>query len=341
MGTNVNQLIGADPELYRQQLIQQEQQRIGALPAQQQLGAQLGSLLGRGITNVAQGQGFFQVTNPVLQRLTSIQEAYNTAMQKADPADPASLYTELEKELQSRNLGQQAIMARQEAMKFREAAIGIKSKELDLFSKNPELLTEEITKAQDAGDEKRVAQLTTMQTRITDKLNRERIKEEAQIDLLGAQTEAQKAQARKIISDLNNPDLKVNIVPDSVTGGATVIVVDPKTGKEVNSYKTGGLGGAGAVAPAAAGKDEKKPKADPAAFDRTRQNPPAAAPAANPNVQTSWSGVQTQVPPAAPRSAEDQLNLALQRAYPQVPFSNILQLNPEQKQVLAKQAGIL
>lgn len=340
MGLNVNQILGADPEVYRQQLIQQEQQRIGALPAQQQLGAQLGSLLGRGITNVAQGQGFFQVTNPVLQRLTSIQEAYNTAMQKADPADPASLYTELEKELQSRNLGQQAIMARQEAMKFKDASIGIKAKELDLFSKNPELLTDEITKAQEAGDEKRVAQLTTMQTRITDKLNRERIKEEAQADLLAAQTEAQRAQARKIISDINNPDVQINIVP-GLAGTATVIVTDKKTGKQINTYQTGGLAGDGSVSTTPAAKDEKKPKADPAAFDRTRQNPPAAAPAANPNVQTSWSGVQTQVPPAAPRSAEDQLNLALQRAYPQVPFSNILQLNPEQKQVLAKQAGII
>ena len=70
MGQNVNyllgnqsQLLGADPETYRQQLIQAKQARINAMPVQNQVGAQLGNLLGRGLTNVAQDRIFFEVTN--------------------------------------------------------------------------------------------------------------------------------------------------------------------------------------------------------------------------------------------------------------------------------------
>jgi len=108
---NYQTMLGADPEMYRQQLIQQEQARIGALPAQSQLGATLGSLLGRGIVNVAQDRGFFEVTNPVLQRLTSIQDIYNQATQAADPNDPLSLYKELQTRFANRGLGVQSLMA--------------------------------------------------------------------------------------------------------------------------------------------------------------------------------------------------------------------------------------
>ena len=111
---NQQALLGADPELYRQQLIQQEQARIGALPAQNQLGAQLGSLLGRGVVNVAQDRGFFEVTNPVLQNLTKIQNVYNTAMQGSDPNDPLSFYRNLQTGFADAGLGQQALMAAQE-----------------------------------------------------------------------------------------------------------------------------------------------------------------------------------------------------------------------------------
>ena len=117
---NQQLLLGADPELYRQQLIQQEQQRIAALPAQSQLGAQLGTLLGRGLVNVAQDRGFFEVTNPVLQNLTKIQSVYNTAMQNSDPNDPLSFYKNLHTGFAEAGLGQQALMATQELRRVEE-----------------------------------------------------------------------------------------------------------------------------------------------------------------------------------------------------------------------------
>lgn len=124
MGHNVNyllgnqsQMLGADPESYRQQLIQQEQQRIAALPQQSQLGATVGGLLGRGIGNLATGNNFFEVTNPVLQKLTKIQDIYSSSMQEADPNDPLSFYTTLQKNFSDAGLGQQAMMAAQEAQR--------------------------------------------------------------------------------------------------------------------------------------------------------------------------------------------------------------------------------
>ena len=167
MGQNVNYLLGnqqtmlgADPELYRQQLIQQEQQRIAALPAQNQLGAQLGTLLGRGLVNVAQDRGFFEVTNPVLQKLTSIQGIYNQAMQAADPNDPLSFYKELQTRFAEAGLGQQSMMAAQELrrvqaeeVKLSGEKIKTKSAQVDYYAKNPDELMSEITKQRALGTE--------------------------------------------------------------------------------------------------------------------------------------------------------------------------------------------
>jgi hypothetical protein len=154
-------LLGADPELYRQQLMQQEQARIAAMPAQNQLAGTLGGLLGRGVSNVAQDRGFFEVTNPVLQKLTSIQSVYNRAMQESDPNDPLSFYKNLQTGFASAGLGQQALMATQELRKVEEQDLKTTALlRLDLYKKNPALTCKlRLRKLRDQGDDKLANQL--------------------------------------------------------------------------------------------------------------------------------------------------------------------------------------
>jgi hypothetical protein len=168
---NYQTMLGADPELYRQQLIQQEQARIGALPAQSQLGAQLGSLLGRGLTNVAQDRGFFEVTNPVLQKLTSIQNVYNTAMQNSDPNDPLSFFKNLETGFKDApGLGVQALMANQERRRVEGDLLKTDTLRMNYFKENPDVINPEIDKLRAEGTPeslKRADALAELKTRIS------------------------------------------------------------------------------------------------------------------------------------------------------------------------------
>jgi hypothetical protein len=227
--------MGADPELYRQQLIQQEQARIGAMPVQNQLGAQLGSLLGRGVVNVAQDRGFFEVTNPVLQKLQKIQSVYDTSMQQADPNDPLSFYTTLQKNFATEGLGQQSLMAAAEAKKFEELGLKTEAAKTALYKTNPALLDTQIAKARDAGDDKLANQLAEQRGQIQVQVNLDRQKELAQIALIGAQTEAQKAQASKLYKDVQEGKVTVTTVPDRF-GGATIVFSD-KDGNIIKEHK--------------------------------------------------------------------------------------------------------
>ena len=243
---NQQALLGADPELYRQQLIQQEQARIGALPAQSQLGAQLGSLLGRGLTNVAQDRGFFEVTNPVLQNLTKIQSVYNTAMQAADPNDPLSFYRELQTRFADAGLGQQAMMATQELRKAEDSAEKAKGEKLrtqvletELYTKNPQLLDEQIAKARDSGDDRLANRLAEQRGQIQVNIDRNRQKEDLEMAVRRSNITVNEAQVEKIKKDIDTGKVTVQTVPDGL-GGATIIVLD-KAGKLVQEYKVGGL----------------------------------------------------------------------------------------------------
>jgi hypothetical protein len=267
MGQNVNYLLGnqqtmlgADPELYRQQLIQAEQQRIAALPAQNQLGAQLGTLLGRGLVNVAQDRGFFEVTNPVLQKLTTIQNVYNTAMQSADPNDPLSFYKELQTRFADAGLGQQALMATQElrkaeteAEKFKGEKLKTQALETEVYTKNPTLLDEQIAKARSAGNDQLANRLAEQRGQIQLNIDRTRMKEDLAMAVSRSNIAVNEAQVEKLKKDIDTGKVTVQTVPDGF-GGATVIVLD-RAGKLVQEYKVGGLpqGGAPASSPSPKG----------------------------------------------------------------------------------------
>lgn len=260
MGQNVNYLLGnqqtmlgADPELYRQQLVQAEQQRIQALPPQQALAAQLGTLFGRGLGNVATGQNFFEVTNPVLQKLTTIQNVYNTAMQNADPNDPLSFYKELQTRFAEAGLGQQAMMATQElrraeseAEKFKGEKLKTQALETEVYTKNPTLLDEQIAKARSAGNDQLANRLAEQRGQIQLNIDRTRQKEDLDMAVRRSNIAVNEAQVEKLKKDIDTGKVTVQTVPDGF-GGATVIVLD-RAGKLVQEYKVGGLPQGGAPA---------------------------------------------------------------------------------------------
>jgi len=239
---NQQALLGADPELYRQQLIQQEQARIGALPAQNQLGAQLGSLLGRGVVNVAQDRGFFEVTNPVLQNLTKIQNVYNTAMQGSDPNDPLSFYRNLQTGFADAGLGQQALMAAQELRrveaegeKATEQKLKTKSAQVDYYAKNPDELMSEITKQRALGTDKgnsKANELAGLLGQVTYARDLDRAKQIADIELKGAQTEAQKAQAANFKEQIASGKYDFKIIAQNGVTPSHIVIIDKKTGEE-------------------------------------------------------------------------------------------------------------
>lgn len=246
MGQNVNYLLGnqqtmlgADPELYRQQLIQAEQQRIAALPAQNQLGAQLGTLLGRGLVNVAQDRGFFEVTNPVLQKLTTIQNVYNTSMQAADPNDPLSFYKELQTRFADAGLGQQAMMAAQEyrraegeVEKLKEGKLRTQALETEVYTKNPTLLDEQIAKARNAGNDALANRLAEQRGQI--QLNIDRTRQREDLDILVKQ------------SNIKLNDAQIDKIKKGIDDGTVQIVQTPArefppTPAYISIYRNGKL----------------------------------------------------------------------------------------------------
>lgn len=204
--------INSDPALVLQQaLANREKQYSGISNPQQQLAARLGGLLGGGISNLANDRGFFDVNDPLLNKVTKIQGIYNQVASQIDPAsNPEQFYSALQKAYaQDPELGQQALMAAQEAQKAQREGITLESARLDLFTKNPELLDKEIIKAENSGDEEKVAQLAGLQKRVADVRDLERRKAEAQITASDAQAAVAKATSEG--KDIVN-------VPDIVSG---------------------------------------------------------------------------------------------------------------------------
>jgi hypothetical protein len=332
MGQNVNYLLGnqqtmlgADPELYRQQLIQQEQQRIAALPAQNQLGAQLGTLLGRGLVNVAQDRGFFEVTNPVLQKLTSIQNIYNTSMQAADPNDPLSFYKELQTRFAEAGLGQQSMMAAQELRRVQGELTKAKGDELktkvletELYKANPQLLDEQIAKARSAGNDELANRLAEQRGQIQVDIDTKRKKDLLSIELTLAQTDTEKARVRELNARADAGKLDKTVIPDN-QGGGTIVYTDSKTGKQVERVVVTSdiLNQIGTNKPGAKPSGEK-PSA--ATFDK--RNAPAAAPA-TPTATAAPAPAAAPAPvAAAPATPYDQntgtYRIALDPVYQQI-----------------------
>ena len=307
-------LLGADPELYRQQLIQQDQARIAAMPAQNQLAGTLGGLLGRGISNVAQDRGFFEVSNPVLQKLTSIQNVYNRAMQDSDPNDPLSFYKNLQTGFAGAGLGQQALMAGQEYRKAEELGLKTESAKLDLYAKNPDLLQTQIAQFRDQGNDKKANELAGYLGKITAQQDLTRAKEVADIALKNAQTAAQKAQAGKLSQDIESGKFDWKVIND-ITGTPTHMAkINKKTGE--TTYEPITLPG-GTPAPAKPGetpKGERKPLTDPS-FNV--QQPTSAAPAQAP--APAVAAPVANVPALDPQTkiyyaARDPVMVAIQQA---------------------------
>jgi hypothetical protein len=333
-------LLGADPELYRQQLIQQDQARIAALPAQNQLAATLGGLLGRGVSNVAQDRGFFEVTNPVLQKLTSIQSVYNRAMQDSDPNDPLSFYKNLQTGFANAGLGQQALMATQELRKVEEQGLKTDALKTDLYKKNPALLDTQIEKARDLGDDKLANQLAKQRGQIQVQIDMDRQKELAQLGLLGAQTEAQRALAKKYATEIEQGKINVTSISDGL-GGGTIIYAD-KTGKEVNRIVvTPEIVNRGATKPGETPKGERKPLES---FGNVQ--PPAAGVSAQPSMtdRVMSSAQQLLNLPGSALGAiapanytRENRDAAILRINPNI---NLNAISEADKQIIATQLGL-
>jgi|688.fasta_scaffold68044_1 hypothetical protein len=322
---NQQALLGADPELYRQQLIQQEQARIGALPAQNQLGAQLGSLLGRGLVNVAQDRGFFEVTNPVLQNLTKIQSVYNTAMQAADPNDPLSFYRELQTRFADAGLGQQSFMATQELRKAEDLAEKAKGEKLrtqvlenELYTKNPTLLDEQIAKARDAGNDTLANRLAEQRGQIQIDIDKKRRKDELSMELLSVQTAAERAKIRKYNAEYEEGKLDKTAIPDQ-NGGGVIVYYDKKTRKEVDRIVVTSAIVDSVLNKGKPGTAPSGDKPSPASFDKRNQPAPA--------VPASSAAPVPAAPAAAPAAASP---------YDQASGTYKIALDPEYQQIQAE-----
>lgn len=129
MGMTAQQILAQDPEYLQKQLYQQEMQRLN--PSGDAAGA-IGALLGRGLGNVTAGRGFFESSDPALQRVSQMQQMFNGVMQNFDPADPAKSYETLAAQFAQMGLGQQALLATQEAAKLRKQERELSLREEDL-----------------------------------------------------------------------------------------------------------------------------------------------------------------------------------------------------------------
>ena len=237
MGISAQQLLQSDPEYLQRQLAQQEMQRLN--PTGGAAGA-IGALLGRGVSNLAGGRGFFDVNDAGLRRVADVQRIMSSA--QFDPNNPAAYYESIAKGLQSAGYGDLAPMAAQEAAKFRkEAAIEKRAVASDLraeenlklqqeaaldarYKNNPELMIEDARKLPD--DDPRKQTLINRYYEIKgDKITAEqRAKAElARIEAETARLRAQAAKEGKLLS----------LTPAQKA-------VDSKFAVEYNAFVTGG-----------------------------------------------------------------------------------------------------
>jgi hypothetical protein len=180
----------SDPDVVRRQILaERERQLAGISNPQQQLAARLGGLLGGGVTNLAQGRGFFDVNDPLLNKVTQIQGIYNQVASRVDPtADPARFYSELQSAYSNAGLGREALAASQEAQKAKGSALDMQLKETQVLEKNPELITGKIEEALKAGNEAEALRLANLKTRVDETRGLDVEKTKADIDRIKTQT---------------------------------------------------------------------------------------------------------------------------------------------------------
>lgn len=190
MGQSVNQQLGMDPDYLRSQILRQREQGFQQIQNPfQQAAARLGTILGGGIANVANDRGFFEVSDPLLTKVTQIQGIYNQVAQNIDPtANPEQFFTALSSAYKEAGLGQQALMASQEAQKSKREGIATQAAELSLYEKHPEIIAKELQSLApqiEAGDEKalqRYNELSNLMVRATSKQNLEEEAKRSDID---------------------------------------------------------------------------------------------------------------------------------------------------------------
>lgn len=230
----------SDPALVLQQALQRREQQLASITnPQQQLAARLGGLLGGGIANVVQDRGFFDINDPLLNKVTQIQGIYNQVAQQIDPAsNPQQFFAELQKAYADAGLGREALQAAQESQKYTKENLSLESARLDLFNKNPELLDKEIAKATKDEDLEKVASLSALKKRIESDRDLTRRAKEAQINASEAQAAVAKATAEgKDIIQLKSITGEVipyerkngKLVPLQIEGASSV--TPPGTGK--------------------------------------------------------------------------------------------------------------
>lgn len=201
MGMSPQQIIQNDPEYLRQQLAQQE---IAKFSTPGSAAGAIGAFLGRGVSNVASGRGFFSVADPALQRVATLQGIYNNVIQEVGADNPGEAFKRLAKEFANAGFGNEAAAAAQEAFKFaqqeedrslRRRAIEVQEGQLEdkRFRDNPELLLQEAEKLPD-GDPRKQAILTRY-SRITEERNYDIAKRDLDLQKVTADTDYSKSRA--------------------------------------------------------------------------------------------------------------------------------------------------
>lgn len=297
--------VGADPEFLRSQILQQRERQLASIQnPQQQLAARLGGLLGGGIANVAQDRGFFEVSDPLLTKVSQISGIYNQVAQQIDPAaNPEQFYTELANAYRAAGLGQQALMSMQEAQKAKTTGMDTRLKEIQLLEKDVESIPAKIQAAQERGDMAEAQRLSGIYNRVIEGRELDRRAKESDIQYkkaLSSQAGREQLEAlplfdqdgKRIGTEIYNKNTKrVEYTTKAVLDTPTI----PKK------------------------PEEKKP-------DLTTGNKffvGGNQPAAPTTQQTTWSGVPINPAPVAPPTQAQQRDMLLMQTYPTIPVATL------------------
>ena len=323
--------LSSDPAVVQRQILADREKQFAAISnPQQQFAARLGSMLGGGIANLTQDKGFFDINDPLLTKVSKIQGIYNKVASQIDPAaNPEQFFTALQREYsQDPELGQQALMAAQEAQKARATGTELQLKEAQLYEKSPELIAGKIEEALKNGNEAEAMRLANLKTRIDETRGLDIQKTKAEIARLNAQTKEVSDRIEsgkydwKIINNAAGAPIGVQTI-NKKTGAIEFKEVDPEVAKKFLDF--------GGNKPAATtGDGKEKPSLSSFATGGT----PTAE---QPKRETTWSGVPVAPKPVVPPTPTQERDYAIQRAMPNV---NVSLLNEQQKAVLAQQLGL-
>lgn len=325
----------SDPSVVQRQILADREKAFAAITnPQQQFAARLGGMLGGGIANLTQDKGFFDINDPLLNKVSKIQGIYNQVASQIDPAaNPEQFFTALQKAYsQDPELGQQALMAAQEAQKARTTSTELQLKEAQLYEKSPELIPAKIEQALRDGNEAEAMRLANLKTRIDENRGLDIAKTKAEIARLNAQTNEVKDRIEsgkfdwKVINNAAGAPIGVQTI-NKKTGAIEFKEVDPEVAKKFLDF-------GGSKPTTKEGDGKEKPSLSSFATGGGQPNQPTAA---APTQQTTWSGVPVIPKPVVPPTPTQERDYAIQRAMPNV---NVSLLNEQQKAVLAQQLGL-